>query len=213
MALSTLKKSVVATILLASFLLAKPSSEVIYNQLVFGIKPKMNEEARYSVLIQKKLNGLMKKIEVYESKQSYPKKSFEYREVLRKKRNALNNMKALSHGKLDEKVLNEFDSTIVFSYEWEGFSGGPINESKQLQQFLSVGRDSVVNDYVSLILAFRLRVAFECLTFEKKKESAKEYLDRYEKILILLKYSSNILIRVAAEEMDAKEYLYIRVKR
>jgi hypothetical protein len=112
-----------------------------------------------------------------------------------------------------EKLAAEYAKKVKIYYEWEGMSDSPLDEAKYAEEYLKKNTHTPLRPYLNLFIIHRYRCAFECLVLENNAKKQKEASQKYHYYLTLAKKSSDLIIRLIADDIDKQEYIYINTKQ
>lgn len=79
---------------------------------------------------------------------------------------------ALFRGQTMAVTAAEFAESVSPSYEWEGYSGGPLGEMTGAEKFLSRHPTTPVRPYALLLIAHRSICALDALQYELKYDNS-----------------------------------------
>ena len=97
--------------------------------------------------------------------------------------------------------------------EWEGMSGGPLEEARYAENYLQHNPTTPIKPYLLLFLIHRYRVAFECLDNETDEERQAETARKYQQYLKMARAEKDPLVSMIADDINKQSYLYIKSKK
>ena len=101
---------------------------------------------------------------------------------------------------------------VPLSYEWEGYSDGPIREPVKAEEYLAKHPNSVLAPALNLFILHRYRCAFEAATFNKdaqvEAKSAAWYRAAWERASRV----QDVVVQALARDIDESPYAYLETK-
>lgn len=113
---------------------------------------------------------------------------------------------------IGEQALPESDAFVYrlpLYLEWEGMADGPEAEANYAERWIMERPESVINPFVHIFAAHRLRAAFEIYFKGKDENSMSVSGDSYRKHMSAVSSSKNEKIRCVAEDLEALSHVYL----
>ncbi|MBM3288439.1 MAG: hypothetical protein FJY88_14000 [Candidatus Eisenbacteria bacterium] len=109
-----------------------------------------------------------------------------------------------------EILAADYASRAVLSYEWEGFSDGPMAEAAFAEQFLREHPATPIRGYLSLFIVHRVRCAMETRRGDPGDQAERETVQSMYRLFLEAAFRDpDPLIRMTASDLEGRPYLYI----
>ena len=98
------------------------------------------------------------------------------------------------------------------SYEWEGYSDGPIREAMRAEEYLAKHPNTVLAPALNLFILHRYRCAFEAATFNKDAHVQAKSAAWYRAAWQRAGRVKDVVVQALARDIDRSPYVYMETK-
>jgi hypothetical protein len=101
---------------------------------------------------------------------------------------------------------------VQLSYEWEGYSDGPIREAMKAEEYLGRHPDTVLAPALDLFILHRYRCAFEAATFNKDEQEQANSAAWYRAAWQRARRVQDVVVQALTRDIDESPYVYLETK-